>query len=292
MPSTSFGRWPWAQDVALGDKVLVLGGGNSAMDAARTALRLGSKSVTVVYRRAREQMPANPWEVDEAEEEGVEFHFLAAPVRCDGDVCVESLSCQPMELGPPDESGRRSPVPIDCAPFVLEADTIIAAVGQQPDFDPFADPAITRQQVGLPGDRPAHVHDHQTWGVRWWRRCDRRRLGDRCHLRGQDRRQADRPLPARASRWQRKRERGSGAWPSTLGRRTAGTRWPPVRTRDCARPCPCWLPRCASAASRTTSWGSRTRRLMPKPNDACVAIGPCCWQRNRSRPEHGRGGPA
>ena len=136
------------QDVALGDKVLVLGGGNSAMDAARTALRLGSKSVTVVYRRAREQMPANPWEVDEAEEEGVEFHFLAAPVRCDGSVCVESLSCQPMELGPPDASGRRSPVAIDCAPFVLEADTIIAAVGQQPDFGPFVDPALKMNKWG------------------------------------------------------------------------------------------------------------------------------------------------
>jgi NADPH-dependent glutamate synthase beta subunit-like oxidoreductase len=137
------------QETGMGKKVLVLGGGNSAMDAARTALRLGAETVTVVYRRAREQMPANPWEVDEAEEEGVAFHFLAAPVSCGGDVCVQSLACQPMELGPPDASGRRSPVPLDCEPFVLDADTIIAAVGQQPDFDPFAvDPAIRLNKWG------------------------------------------------------------------------------------------------------------------------------------------------
>ena len=99
------------EPVTLGDNVLVVGGGNSAMDAARTAVRLGAGQVTVVYRRMREQMPANPWEVDEAEEEGVAFRFLAAPVSCEGDVCVRGLTCQQMELGPPDESGRRSPVP-------------------------------------------------------------------------------------------------------------------------------------------------------------------------------------
>jgi len=137
------------QPVQLGERVLVLGGGNSAMDAARTAVRLGAKQVTVVYRRAREQMPANPWEVDEAEEEGVEFHFLAAPVRCEGDTWVELLVCQEMELGPPDESGRRSPVPTACAPFQIEADTIIAAVGQQPDFAPFTeDPHIAVNKWG------------------------------------------------------------------------------------------------------------------------------------------------
>ena len=122
---------------SVGEKVLVIGGGNSAMDAARTALRLGAKEVSVVYRRAREQMPANPWEIDEAMEEGVDFRFLSAPVRCDGDTCVQVLICQEMELGPPDESGRRSPVPSAKAPYGLEADMIIAAVGQQSDFSPF-----------------------------------------------------------------------------------------------------------------------------------------------------------
>jgi len=135
--------------VSLGDKVLVVGGGNSAMDAARTAVRLGAGRVTVVYRRMREQMPANPWEVDEAEEEGVAFCFLAAPVSCEGDTCVQGLTCQQMELGPPDESGRRSPVPSACEPFHLEADTIIAAVGQQPDFSAFTtDPAVIANKWG------------------------------------------------------------------------------------------------------------------------------------------------
>ncbi|MHB9150194.1 MAG: FAD-dependent oxidoreductase [Thermoleophilia bacterium] len=122
---------------SVGEKVLVIGGGNSAMDAARTALRLGAKEVGVVYRRSREEMPANPWEIDEAMEEGVDFHFLSAPVRCDGETCVQVLVCQEMELGPPDESGRRAPVATSRAPYELEADVIIAAVGQQPDFSPF-----------------------------------------------------------------------------------------------------------------------------------------------------------
>lgn len=122
---------------SVGEKVLVIGGGNSAMDAARTALRLGAKEVGVVYRRSREEMPANPWEIDEAIEEGVDFHFLSAPVRCDGETCVQVLVCQEMELGPPDESGRRTPVATARAPYELEADVIIAAVGQQPDFSPF-----------------------------------------------------------------------------------------------------------------------------------------------------------
>ena len=137
------------EQVEIGERVLVVGGGNSAMDAARTCVRLGAKEVTVVYRRAREQMPANPWEVDEAMEEGVEFRFLAAPVRCEGDVCVRGLFCQQMELGPPDESGRRSPVPTADDPFYLEADSVIAAVGQQPDFAPFTeDPAVATNKWG------------------------------------------------------------------------------------------------------------------------------------------------
>jgi NADPH-dependent glutamate synthase beta subunit-like oxidoreductase len=145
------------QEVALGNHVLVLGGGNSAMDAARTAVRLGVPEVTVVYRRAREQMPANPWEVDEAEEEGVHFHFLASPVACEGEGCVEVLVCQQMELGPPDESGRRSPVAMACEPFRLTASTIIAAVGQQPDFAPFTvDPALTLNKWGYL-DADAHT---------------------------------------------------------------------------------------------------------------------------------------
>jgi len=137
------------EKVEIGDRVLVLGGGNSAMDAARTAVRLGAKQVRVVYRRTRNEMPANPWEIEEAEEEGVEFLYLAAPMECKGEDGVQGLVCQQMELGEPDESGRRKPVPSDMAPFVLEADSIIAAVGQKPDFEPFkGDRAIEMNRWG------------------------------------------------------------------------------------------------------------------------------------------------
>jgi NADPH-dependent glutamate synthase beta subunit-like oxidoreductase len=138
------------EKVDIGDNVLVLGGGNSAMDAARTAVRLGAKNVQVVYRRTRNEMPANPWEIEEAEEEGVVFHYLSLPVECKGDDGeVSGLVCQQMELGEPDESGRRRPVPTDMAPFVLMADSIIAAVGQKPDFAPLAeDDAIKLNKYG------------------------------------------------------------------------------------------------------------------------------------------------
>lgn len=138
------------EKVDIGERVLILGGGNSAMDAARTAVRLGAKQVRVVYRRTRNEMPANPWEIEEAEEEGVEFLYLAAPMECKGtEDGVQGLVCQQMELGEPDESGRRKPVPADMAPFVLEADSIIAAVGQKPDFTPFkGDEAIKLNKYG------------------------------------------------------------------------------------------------------------------------------------------------
>ena len=137
------------EKVEIGDDVLVLGGGNSAMDAARTAVRLGAKNVQVVYRRTQNEMPANPWEIEEAEEEGVHFNYLAAPMECKGDADVNGLVCQQMELGEPDESGRRRPVPTDMAPFVLSADSILAAVGQKPDFDPFkADGDIKLNKYG------------------------------------------------------------------------------------------------------------------------------------------------
>ncbi len=137
------------QPVDIGDDVLVLGGGNSAMDAARTAIRLGAKNVQVVYRRTKNEMPANAWEIEEAEEEGVHFHYLAAPMECKGDEGVNGLVCQQMELGEPDESGRRKPVPTDMAPFVLTATSIMAAVGQKPDFDPFkGDDSIKLNKYG------------------------------------------------------------------------------------------------------------------------------------------------
>jgi 2-oxoacid:acceptor oxidoreductase delta subunit (pyruvate/2-ketoisovalerate family) len=124
------------EDVDLGKRVTVIGGGNTAIDAARTSVRLGSK-VIVIYRRSETEMPAHPGEVEEAREEGVEFRFLAAPenieINKDGD--IERLVCCEMELGPPDESGRRSPVKKDGALFEVETDTILTAIGEIPAFD-------------------------------------------------------------------------------------------------------------------------------------------------------------
>jgi len=122
------------QPVRLGERVIVVGGGDTAIDAARVALRLGAK-VTLLYRRTRMEMPAIQEEITGAEEEGVEFRFLAAPIevlRQDGKAV--GIRCQEMELGEPDESGRRRPVPIPGREFTVEADSIIAAISQKPDF--------------------------------------------------------------------------------------------------------------------------------------------------------------
>jgi len=116
------------------EKVAVIGGGNVAMDSARTALRLGA-DVTIVYRRAREQMPARNEEIHHAEQEGVKFKLLNNPVRIIGDERhrVVAMECIKMELGEPDESGRRRPVPIKGSEFVMQLDTVIVAIGNKPN---------------------------------------------------------------------------------------------------------------------------------------------------------------
>jgi glutamate synthase (NADPH/NADH) small chain len=115
-------------------KVAVLGGGNVAMDCARTALRLGSE-VTVLYRRSREELPARAEEVENAEEEGVEFRYLTLPVRAVGDeqFRVVGLECVRMELGEPDASGRRSPIQVPNSQFFLPFDCVIHAIGNSPN---------------------------------------------------------------------------------------------------------------------------------------------------------------
>lgn len=116
-------------------KVVVVGGGNVAIDSARTALRLGVDEVTIVYRRSRAEMPASPWEIEEAELEGVKFHFLATPIKVLGeDGRATGMECIRMELGEPDESGRRRPIPIKGSEFNMEADLIIPAIGQSSDL--------------------------------------------------------------------------------------------------------------------------------------------------------------
>ncbi len=120
---------------AIGDRVVICGGGNTAMDACRTAVRLGAKEVSVVYRRTRAEMPAELVEIKEAEEEGVVFRFLRNPAEFVGENGkLTAVKLQVMELGEPDASGRRSPVPIDGQFEILEADTVIEAIGQSLDF--------------------------------------------------------------------------------------------------------------------------------------------------------------
>jgi dihydropyrimidine dehydrogenase (NAD+) subunit PreT len=115
---------------AVGQRVVVVGGGNTAVDVAREALRLGSDDVTIVYRRTRDELPAYCHEVAEAEKEGVRFQWLATPVRVLGNRRVEAVQCVLMQLGEPDESGRRRPRPISGSEFVLPCDTLVKAIGQ------------------------------------------------------------------------------------------------------------------------------------------------------------------
>jgi heterodisulfide reductase subunit A len=123
------------EPVRVGRRVAVVGGGNVAVDAARSALRLGAEEVTIIYRRSRMEMPASAWEVEDAEEEGIHFHFLANPIRILGqDGQVVGMECVRMELGEPDASGRRRPIPLEGSEFVLDVDMIIPAIGQTPEL--------------------------------------------------------------------------------------------------------------------------------------------------------------
>ncbi len=117
-------------DIKLGDNVVVIGGGNTAIDCARTALRKGAKSVKLIYRRTREEMPAEPYEVEEALHEGVEMLFLMAPNKIVMNGGRKTLHCMEMKLGEPDRSGRRRPVPVEGSDILIDADTIIGAIGQ------------------------------------------------------------------------------------------------------------------------------------------------------------------
>ncbi len=117
----------------LGDRVIVIGGGNTAMDAARSAVRLGVKEVVVAYRRTRQEMPAQPIEVEEAIEEGVNIQFLTAPVSITQSGGALQMTCIKMALGEPDKSGRRRPVPQEGSEFTITANTIISAIGQAVD---------------------------------------------------------------------------------------------------------------------------------------------------------------
>lgn len=121
--------------VFLGKRAAVLGGGNVAMDSVRTAQRLGAEMAAIVYRRSRIEMPARNEEVHHAEEEGIEFHFLTTPTRFIGDENnrVKAMECLRMELGEPDSSGRRRPVPIKGSEFIMDVDLVVVAIGNSPN---------------------------------------------------------------------------------------------------------------------------------------------------------------
>ena len=121
--------------VIRGKKVCVIGGGNVAMDSARTALRLGAQEVSIVYRRSRAEAPARVEEVHHAEQEGVVFRFLTLPLKyiADGRGWIKGMECQGMELGEPDESGRRRPVPIEGSQFTIDCDLAVVAIGNDPN---------------------------------------------------------------------------------------------------------------------------------------------------------------
>jgi len=123
------------EKVEVGEKVVVVGGGNAAIDAARTVYRLGTKEVTIVYRRSRAEMPANKEEIEEAEKEGIKIFYLAAPTRILGkEGKVNQVQCLRMRLGEPDTSGRRRPIPLEGSEFIIDADMIIPALGQSSDL--------------------------------------------------------------------------------------------------------------------------------------------------------------
>jgi len=144
--------------VVRGHRVCVVGGGNVAMDAARTARRLGAEKVYVLYRRSREEMPARAEEIHHAEQEGVLLKLLCAPLEYVGDergmVC--RVRCQEMELGEPDDSGRRRPIPKPGAEFTLDTDLVIVAIGSG------ANPVLTRQTKGMELNRRGYIVADET----------------------------------------------------------------------------------------------------------------------------------
>jgi glutamate synthase (NADPH/NADH) small chain len=139
--------------IKIGKKVAVIGAGNVAMDAARTSLRLGAEEVSIVYRRSRAEMPARRDEIENAEEEGITFRLLNNPLRIIGDDQgqVVAIECQKMELGEPDASGRRRPVPIKGSEYTLDVDTVVVAIGQGPN------PILLRNTPGLSLNKRGYI---------------------------------------------------------------------------------------------------------------------------------------
>jgi homotetrameric NADPH-dependent glutamate synthase len=150
------------EKISLGKRVAVIGGGNVAIDTVRTALRLGSEEAFVIYRRTREEMPAHEEEIADAEEEGITIHYLSAPTRIIGENGkVRAVECIRMELGEPDESGRRRPVPVAGSEFTIEVDAILPAIGQSLDgsFIDESDDLKLSERGLIEADPGSHVTD-------------------------------------------------------------------------------------------------------------------------------------
>jgi glutamate synthase (NADPH/NADH) small chain len=147
--------------IHVGKKVAVVGGGNVAMDGARTALRLGAEHSYIVYRRSEAELPARLEEIHHAKEEGIDFQFLTAPTAVLGnkDGWVTGLQCVRMELGEPDASGRRRPIEIPNSEFVLEVDTVIIAIGQGPN------PLVQSTTKGLETNKKGNIAAHEDTGA-------------------------------------------------------------------------------------------------------------------------------
>ena len=147
--------------IRIGKKVAVIGGGNVAMDSARCSLRLGAEEVYIVYRRSRTELPARAEEAENAEEEGIIFKLLTNPVKFLGDETgwVKGIECIKMELGEPDASGRRRPVPIEGSEFVMDVDTVVIAIGQTPN------PLIQRTTEGLETTKWGTIVVHEETGA-------------------------------------------------------------------------------------------------------------------------------
>lgn len=149
-----------ATPIHVGNRVAVVGGGNVAMDGARTALRLGAEHVSIVYRRSEKELPARLEEVHHAKEEGIDFQLLTAPTAVLGkDGWVTGLQCVRMELGEPDASGRRRPIEVPDSEFVLAVDTVIIAIGQGPN------PLVQSTTTGLETNKRGNINAHAETGA-------------------------------------------------------------------------------------------------------------------------------
>ena len=140
--------------IRVGKNVAVIGGGNVAMDSARTAMRLGAENVYLVYRRSRDEMPARAEEIHHAEEEGIDFRLLTTPIRYMGDEKGElaAMECLRMELGEPDDSGRRRPVPVEGSEHTIDVDVVVVAIGQG------ANPLVQDTTPGLETNRRGYIN--------------------------------------------------------------------------------------------------------------------------------------